>query len=219
MLKYSLWGVLLLPPIAKGVASKYSSICLLITIPVFNSAGGFSIIYDLVLNFPENFPLPVLIVIHRSRKYKSLIEEQLNLNGKLKVKMAEDKERIKKGIVYFAPPDYHLLVEDGGSLSLDYSELVHFCRPAIDATFQSAADVYKEKVIAVLLSGANEDGAEGIAYISELNGCNSRIRSRYAEFRTMPQAAIEKANVDLILNNLQIAELMNDINQVKNQLE
>jgi two-component system chemotaxis response regulator CheB len=183
------------------------------------SAGGFSIIYDLVLNFPENFPLPVLIVIHRSRKYKSLIEEQLNLNSKLKVKMAEDKEQIKKGIVYFAPPDYHLLVEEGGSLSLDYSEPVLFCRPAIDATFQSAADVYKEKVIAVLLSGANEDGAEGIAYVSELNGLTVVQDPDFAEMRTMPQAAIEKANVDLILNNLQITELMNEINQVKNLLE
>ena len=179
------------------------------------SAGGFSIIYDLVLKFPKNFPLPVLIVIHRSSKYKSLIEEQLNLNGKLKVKMAEDKERIQKGIIYFAPPDYHLLVEDGGSLSLDYSELVHFCRPAIDVTFQSAADVYKEKVIAVLLSGANEDGADGIAYVSELNGLTVVQDPDIAEFRTMPQAAIEKTSVDLILNNLQISELMNNIVRFK----
>lgn len=183
------------------------------------STGGFSIIYDLVLNFPENFPLPVLIVIHRGRKYKSFIEERLNLNSKLKVKMAEDKEQIKKGIVYFAPPDYHLLVEEGGSLSLDYSEPVLFCRPAIDATFQSAADVYKEKVIAVLLSGANEDGAEGIAYVSELNGLTVVQDPDFAEMRTMPQAAINKANVDLILNNLQITELMNEINKVKNLLE
>jgi len=183
------------------------------------SAGGFSIVYDMVLNFSENFPLPVLIVIHRGRKYKSFIEERLNLNSKLKVKMAEDKEQIKKGTVYFAPPDYHLLVEEDGSLSLDYSEPVLFCRPAIDATFQSAADVYKEKVIAVLLSGANEDGAEGIAYISELNGLTVVQDPDCAELRTMPQSAIEKANVDLILNNLQIAELMNEINQVKNLLE
>ena len=179
------------------------------------SAGGFSIIYDLVLKLPKNFPLPVLIVIHRSSKYKSLIEDKLNLNGKLKVKMAEDKERIRKGIVYFAPTDYHLLVEDGGSLSLDYSEQVHFCRPAIDATFQSAADVYKEKVIALLLSGANEDGADGIAYVSELNGLTVVQDPDIAEFRTMPQAAIEKTSVDLILNNLQIIELINNIVKFK----
>lgn len=179
------------------------------------SAGGFSIIYDLVLNFPENFPLPVLIVIHRSSKYKSLIEEQLNLNGKLKVKMAEDKEQMKRGVVYFAPPDYHLLVEEDGSLSLDYSEPIHFCRPSIDATFQSAADVYEEKVIAVLLSGANEDGADGIAYVSELNGLTVVQDPDIAEVRTMPQAAIEKTSVDLILNNVQISELMNNIVRFK----
>jgi len=179
------------------------------------SAGGFSIIYDLVLNFPNNFPLPVLIVIHRSSKYKSFIEEQLNLNGKLKVKMAEDKEQMKRGVVYFAPPDYHLLVEEDGSLSLDYSEPIHFCRPSIDATFQSAADVYEEKVIAVLLSGANEDGADGIAYVAELNGLTVVQDPDIAEIGTMPQAAIEKTSVDLILNNLQISELMNNIVRFK----
>ena len=183
------------------------------------SAGGFAIIYNLVQNLPENFPLPVLIVIHRSPKYKSLIEEQLNLKGKMSVKMAEDKEQIQKGFVYFAPPDYHLLVESDGSLALDNSEPVHFCRPAIDVTFQSAADVYKDKVIAILLSGANEDGADGIAYVSELNGLTVVQDPDVAEVKTMPNAAIEKTNVDLILNNLQIEELMKNIDQVKNTTE
>ena len=179
------------------------------------SAGGFAIVYDLVLNFSENFPLPVLIVMHRSRNYKSLLEERLTVKSKLKVKMAEDKEQMKRGVVYFAPPDYHLLVEEDGSLSLDYSEPIHFCRPSIDATFQSAADVYEEKVIAVLLSGANEDGADGIAYVSELNGLTVVQDPDIAEVRTMPQAAIEKTNVDLILNNIQISELMNCIVRFK----
>ncbi|WP_051189780.1 chemotaxis protein CheB [Daejeonella oryzae] len=178
------------------------------------SAGGFAIIYDLLLRLPQSFPLPVLVVIHRSKKYKSVIEEQLDIKGKLRVKMAEDKERIQKGTVYFAPPDYHLLVEQDGSLSLDNSEPVHYSRPAIDATFQAAADVYKKNVIAVLLSGANEDGAEGIAYVSELNGLTIVQDPQVAEVKVMPQAAINKANVDLILNNEQIAGIMNTINKI-----
>src|SRR5690606_5939006 len=110
---------------------------------------------------PKNFPLPVVVVIHRSRKHRSSIEELLNSKSKVKVKVAEDKDQLKKGTVYFAPSDYHLLVEPDGSISLDSSEPVLYSRPSIDVTFESIADVYRDNVIALLLSGANADGAEG----------------------------------------------------------
>ncbi len=179
------------------------------------SAGGFLLVYNFLLQLPENFPLPVLIIIHRSRSYKSLIEEHLNFRSHLEIKMAEDKEEIKRGTVYFAPPDYHLLVEPDRTLSLDNSEPVHFCRPAIDVTFQTAADTYQEKLLAILLSGANTDGADGMQYISELKGLTIVQAPDEAEVDTMPKAAIERGNIDLVLKMDEITTLINSIIKLK----
>lgn len=172
------------------------------------SAGGFTVVFDIIAKLPKNFPLPVIVVIHRSRKHKSSIEDLLNSKSKLKVKAAEDKDQLKKGSVYFAPSDYHLLVEPDGSLSLDSSEPVLYSRPSIDVTFQSVTDVYKEDVIAILLSGANADGADGLSYISERNGFVIVQDPECAEVRTMPEAAISRGSADLILSNSEIFSFM-----------
>ncbi|MEO8794210.1 MAG: chemotaxis protein CheB [Daejeonella sp.] len=179
------------------------------------SAGGFLLVYNFLLKLPANFPLPVVVIIHRSRSYKSLIEEHLNGLSSLNIKMADDKESIKSGTVYFAPPDYHLLVETDKTLSLDNSEPVHFCRPAIDVTFQTAADTYQDKLIAILLSGANSDGADGMEYISELNGLTIVQQPEEAEVDIMPKAAINRGNIDLVLKMDEITSLIHKIVKLK----
>lgn len=172
------------------------------------SAGGFTLVFDIVSKLPKNFPLPVIVIIHRSRKHKSSIEEILNSKSKVMVKVAGDKDQLTSGNVYFAPSDYHLLLEPSGLLTLDCSETVLYSRPSIDVTFQSVADVYQDQVIAILLSGANADGADGICYIHEKKGFTIVQDPESAEVRTMPEAAINKCSTDLILTNLEIFSFM-----------
>ncbi|WP_256012857.1 chemotaxis protein CheB [Desertivirga xinjiangensis] len=168
------------------------------------SAGGFNLVYELVSALPAEFPLPVVVIIHRSRRYKSSIEELLDTKSQACVKLAEDKEVLKKGIVYFAPPDYHLLLEPEGCFSLDSSEPVLFSRPSIDVTFKSVSDVYKQNVIAMLFSGANEDGAEGLCYIRDRGGLIVIQDPKSAEVRRMPEAALNKCRGGLVLDNVAI---------------
>jgi two-component system, chemotaxis family, protein-glutamate methylesterase/glutaminase len=172
------------------------------------SAGGFSLVFEIIASLPKGFPLPVVVIIHRSRKHKSSIEEILNGKSKVMVKVAADKDEIKMGNVYFAPSDYHLLLEPNGLFTLDCSEPVLFSRPSIDVTFESIADVYHEKVIALLLSGANTDGASGICYIHKKNGFTIVQDPKSAEVKTMPEAAINRCKTDLVLNNLEIFSFM-----------
>ncbi|MBC8054148.1 MAG: chemotaxis protein CheB [Sphingobacteriaceae bacterium] len=181
------------------------------------SAGGFTLVFDIISKLPRNFPLPVIVVIHRSRKHKSSIEEILNSKSKVMVRVAGDKDQLIKGNVYFAPSDYHLLLEPDESLTLDCSEPVLYSRPSIDVTFQSVADVYNEKVIAILLSGANTDGANGICYIHAKKGFTVVQDPESAEVRTMPEAAISQCSADLILSNLEIFSFMDNLASTINQ--
>ncbi len=178
------------------------------------SAGGFNVVFDLVLKLPANYPLTVIIVIHRSKKFKSSLEDLLNRKAHVPVKLVQDKEPLKKGCVYFAPSDYHLLIEPEKIFSLDFSDPILFCRPAIDITFKSAADVFGEKVISILLSGANEDGADGTRYIKQKGGVAVVQDPAVAEVSTMPQAAINRGEIDLILNNNDIFEFAINLSSI-----
>lgn len=179
------------------------------------SAGGFSLLHDLILQLPENYPVAVIVIIHRSRKYESRIEKILTAKGLIPVKLAADKQWMKPGNVYFAPADYHLLLEPDRSFTLDFSEPVHFCRPSIDVTFQSVSDVLGSKVIGVLLSGANRDGANGIKYIGDKGGLTVVQDPQEAEVNTMPQSAIALTQVDLILKNEELFNLFDEIYRIK----
>lgn len=172
--------------------------------------------FDLLSGLPSNFPLPIIVIIHRSPKYKSAIEDILNDKGNLPVRLVKDKEKVENGMIYFAPPDYHLLIEPNGELTLDYSEPVHYCRPSIDVTFQSFSDVYTENLIAILLSGANEDGADGMAYVGRAGGITVVQDPESAEVRIMPEAALSRTNIDLVLTNQEIFDLMEAIVNLNN---
>ena len=182
------------------------------------SAGGFNLVFDLVLKLPAHYPLAVIIIIHRSKKFKSSLEELLNRKANLPVRLVQDKEPLKKGCVYFAPSDYHLLIEPELIFSLDFSDPVLFCRPAIDITFKSAADIFGEKVISILLSGANEDGADGTFFIRKKGGLAIVQDPAVAEVATMPQAAINRGAADLILNNSDIFDLVSNIPAIKRRV-
>lgn len=157
-------------------------------IAIGGSAGSIPVIIDVLEHLPEILPVPVIIVVHRLRNVQSEMTRMLSANRPLIE--PEDKEYIRKGRIYLAPQNYHLLVESDFSFSLDYSELVNYSRPSIDLTFQCIAEVYKERTLAFLLSGANKDGAEGLLSIIGAGGKGLVQDPATSEFPAMPQAVL-----------------------------
>lgn len=151
--------------------------------------------------FSQNLPIGILVVIHRNARYETNIEESIMAKSHIAVKVAAEKESVRPATAYFAPAGYHLLIEPDRSISLDISEPVNFCRPSIDVTMQSAADIYGPGTLAILLSGANQDGAQGMQAVQRAGGLCIVQHPEQAEIRTMPEAAIHLGAADLILNN------------------
>ncbi|MFC3196767.1 chemotaxis protein CheB [Parapedobacter deserti] len=178
------------------------------------SAGGFKVMFNMLKVLPDNLSVGVLVIIHRNAKYETNIEESITTKCGIAIKVAEDKEPIVPGTVYFAPAGYHLLLEPDRSLSLDISEPVNYCRPSIDVTLQSIADVYGPSAIAVLLSGANQDGAHGMKAIHDAGGLCIVQHPDYAEIDTMPEAAIALKAANLILNDDELVAFSQELNNL-----
>ena len=134
------------------------------------SAGALEALSNLLPALPADYRLPILIVVHLPPDKTSLLAELLRARCAIRVREAEDKEPIEPGVAYFAPPDYHLLVEQDKRLSLSDDEPVLFSRPSIDVLFESAADAYGGGLIGVVLTGANSDGANGLRAVVEAGG-------------------------------------------------
>jgi two-component system, chemotaxis family, protein-glutamate methylesterase/glutaminase len=179
------------------------------------SAGGVPVIFDLFERLEKPLNLAIVVVVHRGKSYASNLEDMLADKTGFRVKVAEDKEELVPGSIYFAPADYHLLIEPDRTCMLDDSEPVFFCRPAIDLTLQSMADAYTENLAAILLSGANQDGAVGMSYVSEKGGITIIQDPANAEIDIMPQSAIALKQPDLILTNAQLIEFLNLLNSGK----
>ena len=154
------------------------------------SAGSLQVLRELLNALPQNARYAVIVVIHRLKNVSSDLERIISDNKTILEPV--DKEPIKNGHIYLAPQNYHLLIENDRTFSLDYSEPINFSRPSIDVTFESVAAVYGASAVAILLSGANNDGAEGIGYILEKNGTAIVQDPATAEYPAMPKAAIEK---------------------------
>ena len=163
------------------------------------SAGSLQVILSLLSAIGSEFPIPVLVILHRNSAFGSALEDLFTSRTAIVTKEVEEKEVPAAGIVYLCPPDYHVLIENDHSFSLDYSERVHFSRPSIDVTFKSAADVYGAGTIAVLLSGGNADGAEGLAYVKDLGGLTIVQEPGTAEVPYMPSQAIALMQPDHVL--------------------
>jgi two-component system chemotaxis response regulator CheB len=154
------------------------------------SAGAVQALMTLLPALPADYPLPVLIVVHvppdRNNALVGLFQGRCTVG----VKEAEDKERLQPGMVYFAPSDYHLLVEADGSLSLSLDDLVNHSRPAIDVLLESAADAFGPALVAAVLTGANHDGAQGLKAVCEAGGRALVQDPATAEVATMPLEAL-----------------------------
>lgn len=178
------------------------------------SAGGINVLVNMLNALPAQFPFAILVVIHRNAIYETRFEEILADKCNFTVKAAADKEAIQPASAYVAPPGYHLLVEPDYTLSLDVSEPVHFCRPSIDVTMQSAADVYGSATDAILLSGANRDGAAGMVSIQRAGGLCIVQHPLDAAVDTMPAAAIAAGAAHLTLTNGELITLSRQLNNL-----
>jgi two-component system chemotaxis response regulator CheB len=168
------------------------------------SAGSLQIILSALSAIGDDFPMPVLVVIHRNGIFESNLEELFYSRTAMVTKEVEEKDQPMAGTVYLCPADYHVLFEKDHSFSLDYSERVHFSRPSIDVTFRSAADVYGPGVIGLLLSGGNADGAEGLAYMQERGGRTIVQDPLTADVPYMPQQAISRMKPNFIVPSEEI---------------
>jgi two-component system chemotaxis response regulator CheB len=172
------------------------------------SAGGLNALTALLSPLPGDYGFPVLIVQHLSPLSDNYWLEKIGEACNLKIKEAEEKEVIKKGFVYVAPSNYHLLVERDNTLSLSVEEKVNFSRPSIDVLFETASDVFKQDVIGILLTGASQDGAAGMKKIKENGGVTIVQDPETAENRYMPESAIKVAKIDYILSLEEIVNLL-----------
>lgn len=174
------------------------------------SAGGLQAILTLLPGLSPRLNAAVIIVLHRQNRTDSVLAELLAVKTSLPVHEAEEKEALLPGNIYIAPGDYHLLVEADHTLSLDYSEKVNFSRPSIDVTFSSAASVFGPKAMAVLLSGANGDGVEGLADVQEAGGVTIVQDPDTAVVDFMPRHAIQAVSVDHVLVAADMASFINN---------
>ncbi len=162
-------------------------------IAIGGSAGAFDGLIQLLPALPETLTAAVVIVIHVPAERNTGLAQVPGGSSRLRVCEAEDKMPMRAGVIYVAPPDYHLLVEADGSLALSADEPVHFSRPSIDVLFQSAAHAFGKRALGILLSGASADGADGLAAIRARGGVTWVQRPESAAAPVMPEAALARA--------------------------
>lgn len=175
------------------------------------SAGSLDVLLEIFPSLSVNINFPIILVTHRKAGNDSLLTELLKNRTSLMVKEAEEKEKLLPGYVYIAPADYHLLVEHNHTISLDYSEKVNYSRPSIDVTFQSAAEVFKNEVVCILLSGSNADGVEGLKTVNKYCGLVLIQNPETASMAYMPQQAVNEVKPHLILDSFKMAGYINGL--------
>ena len=181
-------------------------------IVIGGSAGSFKGITKIISNIPKDFPLPIIVCLHRLKHIRSGFVEALELKSKMPIIEPTDKMHISAGKIYLAPANYHLIVELGNYFSLSTAENVNHSRPGIDITLESAAKIFRKKMVGILLSGANKDGAKGIKSIAQNGGITIIQELSTCQAKTMPEAAKKIAKIDHEFN---IDQIINYINKLK----
>lgn len=177
------------------------------------SAGGFHALRKLLTKLPEGFSMPIFVVQHISPTSDNYMARFLNKLSKLKVKEADEKEKIRPGTVYISPPNYHLLIEEDRTISLSTEEKKNYSRPSIDILFETASYAYGNSLIGIVLTGANNDGAAGLLAIKDAGGLCIVQKPSEAEAPAMPLAAIEKARPTKVLKLDGIANLLIELDK------
>lgn len=179
------------------------------------SAGGLAALEKILPVLNSSFSLPILVVQHVSPTSENYLPIHFSHRCKLEVKEAEDKEPIEGGVIYFAPPNYHLMVEYNRAVALSTDERVNFSRPSIDVLFETAAEAYEDGLVGIILTGANADGAAGMARIKQFGGLAVVQSPDTAEADAMPKAAIDAVDVDHVLPLDEIGHFLNTLCEVE----
>jgi two-component system chemotaxis response regulator CheB len=175
------------------------------------SAGGVEAMLTVLGLLPEGFSLPLVALLHLPEGRKSELSTVFERRLRRPVREAEDKARLERGIIYVAGPSYHLSIERDHSFSLSLEPRVHFSRPSIDVLFESAADAYGAALAGVLMTGASQDGASGLAAIQAAGGLTVVQDPAEAKVATMPRAALRLLRPDYILTLQGIGEFLADL--------
>jgi two-component system, chemotaxis family, protein-glutamate methylesterase/glutaminase len=183
-------------------------------IVIGTSAGGLFALSFLLERLPADYPYPLIIVQHRMNDQQELLEEILQVKCRIPVKQADEKELVTKGIVYLAPPGYHLLIEQDRTFSLTVDRHVSYSRPSVDVLFETAAQVYRETLIGIILTGANHDGAAGIKAIAGFGGMTIAQQPDEAQYSSMPAAAIATKCINRICSLEEISSFLLKIQDV-----
>lgn len=180
-------------------------------IVIGTSAGGLDALGLILPVIDPGLPVPIIIVQHISASSDSFIITYFDKLSGLRVKEAEEKEQLKAGVVYFAPPDYHVLIEIDRTISLSNEEKVNYSRPSIDVLFETASWTYGSRLIGIILTGANWDGAAGSEIIKKNGGMIIVQDPKTATVARMPESVIERIRPDQILPLKDIGHYINRI--------
>ncbi|MFA7267744.1 MAG: chemotaxis protein CheB [Sterolibacterium sp.] len=169
------------------------------------STGGMQALKLLLGQLPADFPLPLVIVQHINPESDDSLARLLDELCGIRVKEADDQEQILPGTAYLAPPNYHLLLEQGGRLALSADPPVSFARPSVDVLFETAAEAYGPELVGVVLTGANCDGSRGLKTLKAMGGMAIVQDPADAEAPQMPSSALAATVVDHVLSLADIA--------------
>ncbi|PRD46443.1 chemotaxis protein CheB [Sphingobacterium haloxyli] len=178
---------------------------------VGGSAGSISVLLEVLPHLNGHLSFPIVVVVHRQSHPESILEGVLGSRSHLPVEEAYDKMTLKASYIYLVPADYHLLFENKQLVSLDYSEKINYSRPSIDVSFRSAAQIFTEHTTALLLSGANTDGIDGLRCIAQQRGTILVQDPDTAEIAYMPQQALLNLQVDTVLKPEEMASFINQL--------
>lgn len=190
--------------------SKIISDCKVVIIG--GSAGSLNALMQILPDLKPLNGFAIVIVLHRKSTDDQTLEELIALKATIPVKLVEDKVPIEPGFIYIAPSNYHLLFERNHALSLDISEKINYSRPSIDVSFESAAEIYGDALVGILLSGSNTDGTVGLKAIKAAGGTVIVQNPTVAEMPFMPHNAILNTDPDLVLDNQEIFACISAIN-------
>ncbi len=177
------------------------------------SAGSFQGITRILSSISEGFPLPIIMCLHRLKHVRNGFIEALSIKSVKPVIEPYDKEGVKKGKVYLAPANYHMYLELGHTFALSTESMVNNSRPSIDITLESSAYAYKQRLIGILLSGANKDGANGMKAIKEKGGLTIVQDPKECLIDTMPNAALKITEIDYTLTIENIIKFLNELSK------
>jgi two-component system chemotaxis response regulator CheB len=172
------------------------------------SAGSFQVVTKILNALPKSFPVPILLCLHRLKHVRSGFVEALSLKSNIPIDEPFDKEILKSGKAYLAPANYHMYIELVNRIALSTEDVVNHSRPSIDLSFITAAYAYREKLVGIILSGANKDGAMGLKKVHENGGFTIVQDPNDCEVKTMTQAALQLTKVDCVYTTDQIISFL-----------